>query len=176
MFGYYYLKLYEARVEADQTGKVSEKTHRLFSNLGYGIQFGRVKFPHTYNFARLVFLCAMFDSFDRELIPLGKRLLAHDPSDYQVKYTLTGLLAGSKSQPDIDLAMGYAHELTNEYQHPGVQYLLGYLYEKRWRQTHSKADANDATGEYRQYLNSAPPGADYYRRNAENSITEMNNS
>ena len=131
--------------------------------------------PHTYNVARLVFLCSAYGFADPNLRALGLRLVKRDPSDYSVGYyTVTVLLAsGFGKSADVTRALPLAQDLVRRHpSKPAVYGLLGFAYYNRWTLSKKQADAILATAEFKKYLQVAPPNASY-RPQAEAFIAQM---
>ena len=136
---------------------------------------GRDKPPHTYNVARIVFLCSAYGFADPRLRDLGLRLVKRDPNDYYVKYhTVVVLTASGPGEPaDVTRALSLAQDLVRRYpDKPAVYGILGSVYYNRWTISKRPADAILATAEFQKYLQVAPPGASY-RPEAEALIAQM---
>ncbi len=132
-------------------------------------------FPHTYQYARLIFLIESHASgpFILRLQNVSKRLMKQNPSDIDVKYEAAGNLLYSSNPTDRELASRYIRELTVSQPHWAKPYALaGLVLYKHWQDSKSKADAAQAVACYQQYLK-LTPATDTFRQRAQEIIAEM---
>lgn len=173
-FAYYYAAYWAVVLPDGLTPR--EENFRL-GNLYLSI--ARVPHPHTYNYARLAFLCQAHDFPDPDMKDLGLRLVHQDPSDYQVIYNTISvllaasvLLAGDKSSNEAE-ALTLAESLVNRYpEKPSVYAQLAGVYRQMWFTSKSPAEAKEAIAGYRKYLSLAPANAPF-RAQAERLIAQM---
>ena len=133
---------------------------------------------NTYNYVRLEFLCVVFSDpvGYYTLKDVGARLLAKDPSDFNVKFALTELLSVSRNPTDNVTAVKYSLEMASQYpSNPRVFGMLGYAYYAEWRRSHNQADAANAITAYQHYLNLEPSDS-YYRTTAQGYIDQIRKS
>lgn len=115
-------------------------------------------YPHTYNYARLAFLCGQYNWIDPKMKSLALRLVRRDPNDYDVKFYAVSTLAANPAPADRALAVAYAQDLTQRYpKKPSVYGLLASLHYQAWLRTKDRNEAAHAIAGYRQYLQLAPP-------------------
>jgi len=171
----YYYAAYEAGIE-DQTANGHAEAMIRVGDLFILILKGHL--PHTYNYVRLGFLCALFSDplGNYSLKNVGNQLFAKDPSDVLVKYALTSLLVDGPDPNDRTMALKYSLEMVHQYpSNLRIVGMLGYAYYVQWRTSHSKIDASHAIDAYQQYLDLAPAD-NYFRPTAQNLINEIRNS
>lgn len=136
------------------------------------LAIGRIQVPHTFNYARLRFLNIACIVPDQELTPIGKRMLQHDPNDYDVKYYLASVLSVSRVPTDRQQSVAYAQDLIRQHPSmPSVYSLLGSIYYEAWHRDKRKEDAEQSVAAYRHYLQLAPPT--YHREQAKLLIAQM---
>lgn len=83
---------------------------------------------------------------------LGERLLKRNSNDVPVKYYLVSHLFTGKPQ-DEQKSISYAQDLVRQHpSEPSYYSVLGYVYQRRWWQSKSRADAQQAVVNYRKYL------------------------
>lgn len=118
---------------------------------------------HTYEFARLEFLLgAQLGAAGRALLPLGERLLLHNPSDMGVKYQLVNLLDSARFPEDAEKQKAYSQDLVNAFPKlPSVYATLGMTYFGVWQRTKSQADKEQSLAAFQKYLRLAPLHEDY---------------
>lgn len=133
--------------------------------------FNEVPSPHTYEYARVRFLIETSLSRHRELMAVGKRLLAHNSNDFDVEYCLTYCFGESMSAEEKQAALAYADHLIQKYPNkPSVSAVKGGVYFSYWIDHRNKQDARDAIKWYQQYLRLAPVNYEW-RKEAASTIT-----
>jgi len=116
-----------------------------------------VEMPHTYECARIVFLCA-YEADDGSIRTLGMSLLRRNPNDYEVKRCLAGLLVFSDSPEDRDLGAKYVQQVVKDRPTDPRRYaLLASQQVKLALVGESIKNAEAGTSYYRLYLDSEPP-------------------
>ena len=129
--------------------------------------------PHTYNYARLAFLCEQYGFIDPNLKTVGLRLVGRDPSDYDVRYYTISSLALSPVPSDHGLALKYAHDLVNDYPNKPSSYsMAASLHYQAWLRTKNKQDATEAISNFQRYLQLDSRNSSY-REQAEKYIAQM---
>lgn len=117
----------------------------------------KVHAPHTYNYARLMFLHWSLTAPTPELIPLGKRLLARDPNDYEAEYGLAVMANVSPKASDRSQTVAYQQDLARRFPNDPRQYrLLAAIYRVTAIRSHNQAEADKSIAAFRQYLALAP--------------------
>lgn len=136
---------------------------------GWGA-FDEISSPHTYQYARTRFLAEIMLGNRPDLMSLGKRLLAHNPNDFDVEYGLMACFHQNLSDNEKQAALTYADQLIQKYPtKPSVYAVKGGVYLSYWIDHRNKQDAVDAIKWYQRYLKLAP--ADYeWRKHAESTI------
>lgn len=126
--------------------------------------------PHIYNWSRLMFLHWALGSPDPELIPVGKRLLARNPDDYEVEYGLA-LMANASIKPDErSLALTYQRDLARRFPNDPRQYrLLAEIYKINAARGRNQTDADKSVAANQKYLALAPA----FRKKTEEDIRIM---
>ncbi len=120
--------------------------------------------PHAYDYTRLRFLVESTLFANKSLIPVGKRLLSHDPKDVSVEYNLIKVLTCSVVASDKEEAVKYAQDLVRARpENADYHATLAGAYLSIWFRSKDSTLANKAMTEYRQYLQLAPADADYRR-------------
>ena len=117
--------------------------------------------PHVYEYTRLHFLIESEIFPGQELLPVGKRILQHNPQDVTVKYNMIRLLAASPAMSDKNLALKLAQEMVAS--HPAYADYHGNLagvYMDFWFHTSKLTYAQQALQQYHKYLALAPPDAE----------------
>jgi hypothetical protein len=133
--------------------------------------FNEVPSPHTYEYTRVRFLSEISLSRHRELMAVGKRMLAHNPNDFDVEYGLSYCFGESMSAEEKQAALAYADHLIQKYPNkPSVYTVKGGVYFSYWIDHRDKQDARDAIYWYQQYLRLAPAN-DEWRKQAESTVT-----
>ncbi len=118
--------------------------------------------PHAYDYTRLRFLVESTLFANQSLIPVGKRLLSHDPKDVSVKYNLIKVLTCSVTASDKEEAVKYAQDLLlAKPENANYHATLAGAYLSIWFRSKDNSLANKAIAEYQQYLQLAPANADY---------------
>ena len=131
--------------------------------------------PHTYNYARLAFLCEQYGFIDANLKTVGLRLVQRDPSDHDVKYYTISSLALSPTPADHALALTYAHDLLTNYPNkPSSHGMVASLHYQSWLKTKNKQEAQIAISEFQKYLQLEPKQL-LYRKQVEKYIAQMQN-
>ena len=167
-FGYYYAA-YEAATApgANDNGIGLQILGNLF------ITLIKRQYPHTYNYARLAFLCGQHNWIDPQMKPLALRLVRQDPSDYDVKFYTVYTLAASPAPADRALALTYAQDLIRRYpKKPSPYGLLASIHYQAWLRTRSPNEAAQAVAGYQQYLQLAAPNFKF-REQAKGYITQL---
>lgn len=132
--------------------------------------------PHTYNYARLVFLCDQYNYVDPNLKAVGIRLVRRDPSDYDVKFYTVSTLAASSVPSDRVLAITYAQDLIQRYPKKASSYsLLASVHYQSWLRKKDPHEASEAIAGYQQYLRLAPPESPF-RKQIQGYITQLKKS
>ncbi len=117
--------------------------------------------PHTYNYARLLFLRDSNAVTDPNLVAVGKRLAARDPNDYDVEYYLAVALNLSKDVSERAQAMTYQQDLARRFPNDPRQYrLLGLIHYITAFRTHSQSEAEQAIAAYQRYGSLSPSTED----------------
>ena len=133
--------------------------------------FNEVPSPHTYEYARVRFLSETSIHGRRELMAVGRRLLAHNPNDFDVEYGLTDCFGESMSAEEKQAALVYADHLIQKYPNkPSVYTVKGGVYFSYWVDHRDKQDAREAIRWYQQYLRLAPANYEW-RKQAESTIS-----
>lgn len=133
--------------------------------------FNGVASPHTYEYTRVRFLIEICNERRRELMAVGRRLLAHSPNDFDVEYGLTFCFGESMSVEEKQAALTYADHLVQKYPNkPSAYSVKGGVYFSYWIDHRDKQDARDAIQWYQQYLKLAPVNYEW-RKRAESIIT-----
>jgi tetratricopeptide (TPR) repeat protein len=114
--------------------------------------------PHTYNYARLVFLGdSRYNSAAPDLIPIGKRLFEHSPKDADVEYAFARMLVFSKNPTDINLAISHQQNLARRFPNdPRTDKLLGIIYYRKAWLSHSQTEADKSIAAYRRAYELSP--------------------
>jgi len=152
LFGYGYAT-YQASILPNgiREAEASQESGNSF------IALEKISVPHTYNYARLRFLKDSLDAPDPELLGVGKRLLSHDPSDYEAEYALAITAYVSPKPADRLQAAAYQQDLAKRFPQDPRQYKL-----KAWMhyitaiQSHSQKEAEKSIALYQQYAANAP--------------------
>ena len=130
--------------------------------------------PQVYDWTRLQFLLHIENYTSPDiLIPIGERLLRHDPKDYFVKYALTVPLGESQQPMNNQRAIEYAQDLIR--MNPkSSQYRsgLGQAYYSIWRRTRNSLHRQRAIAEYQMFLKLAPQD-DYLRPDVKRVIARL---
>lgn len=130
----------------------------------------KVHAPHTYNYARVMFLQESLGAPDPKLIGVGKRLLARNLNDYEIEYGLAVMANVSTNSSDRSQAKAYQQDLARRFPHDPRQYrLLAGIYRITAQRSHSQAEAEKSIAAYRQYLTLAPE----FRASTEDDIRLM---
>ncbi len=112
----------------------------------------------SYQYNRLLYLTYSRQFNGTQLKVLGKRLLARDPYDVDVKYFLGQQLGSSDIQQEQDTALGFAQELQKVPAERGRGYRLqASVYQDRWNRNHIVTDVDKSIASYRKYVAMAPP-------------------
>lgn len=132
--------------------------------------FNEVPSPHTYEYARTRFLMRTSLSRPRELMAIGRRLLARNPNDFDVEFALYRCFGETMSAAGKQSALAYADHLINKYpDKPSVYAVKADVYFSYWIDHRNKQDARDAIKWYQQYLRLAPANYEW-RKQAESTI------
>lgn len=135
-------------VSRDEVQRVQDDLYVAASNK-------KAHLPHTYNYTRLLFISDSIDLPDPKLKDLGKRLLARDPSDYDVEYHLANDLTFSDEASDRAQAVAYQKDLARRFPNDPRQYrLLGVIYYRVAWLNHNPADVEKCVAAYRRYIDS----------------------
>ena len=130
----------------------------------------KVHGPHTYDYARLMFLHESLSSPTPDLIAVGKRLLARNPIDYEAEYGLATMASVSLNPTEHAQALVYQQDLARRFPNDPRQYrLLAEIYRADAARPHSEAEAAKSIAAYQQYLVSAPQ----FQAKTENDIRLM---
>lgn len=133
--------------------------------------FDEAPSPHAYEYARARFLTETSLSRHRELMPLGKRLLARNPDDFDVEYAYATCFGETMSAEEKQAALAYSDNLIEKYpKKPSVYAVKGGVYFSYWIDHRNKQDARDAIQWYQQYLRLAPANYEW-RKEASSTIT-----
>ena len=119
--------------------------------------------PHTYNYARLVYLCESQDMPFPALVPLGKRLMLRDPNDLPVELAQVDNLAYSPRPNERIESLALAERLVKG--HPdkaSALYSLASAHLAAWIHNRSKQNADETYDAVQNYLRVAPQN-DYGR-------------
>lgn len=121
-----------------------------FDDLYTLIAKSKLPLPHTYNYARLVFLGASrYHSAGPKLISVGTRLFKHKPSDDEVEYALSTMLTFSSIKKERDQAILYQHDLASRFpSDPRTYRLLGIIYYRMAWLSHSQLEADKSIAAY----------------------------
>jgi hypothetical protein len=132
-------------------------------------------FPHSFEYARLVYLTLDYASFFAPFLQeVSKRLVRHSPSDTAVKYAAARNLIYSTNPADRNLAYQYAHELlVTKPDWSSPHGLQGFIYYKRWQTSKSKEVASKSIAEYQQYLRLDTLQDPGFRKQVQETIAEM---
>lgn len=152
LFGYGYA-VYKAGTAPNEPNE-----YDLFQEKGkvYAL-WEKVRPPHIYNWTRLMFLHWSLGSPDPNLIPVGKRLLARDPDDYEVEYGLALMANASMKPEERSQALYYQQDLARRFPSDPRQYrLLAQIYGSDAARSHSQADAEKSITASQKYLALAP--------------------
>lgn len=126
--------------------------------------------PHIYNWTRLMFLHWSLGSPDPKLIPVGKRLLARNPDDYEVEYGLALMANASMKPEERSLAVTYQQDLARRFPNDPRQYrLLAQIYSGNAALSHSQGEADKSIAADQKYLALAPA----FRKKTEEDIRIM---
>ena len=130
-------------------------------------------FPHSYQFARTLFLLTGDLTPDSRLQTVGERLMKRNPKDYPVMRTLVGIINPGKSEAEKQKALGYAHTLIQvDPKSPKGYRALGWVYFGLWMKSKSPEDRKLATDAYNRCLQLLPAN-DPYRVSIANSFKIM---
>jgi hypothetical protein len=133
--------------------------------------FNEVPSPHTYEYARVRFLSEISLRRRRELMGVGKRLLARNPNDFDVEFALSRCFGESLSAEEKQSALTYSDHLISKYpDKPSVYTVKADVYFGYWIDHRNKQDARDAIYWYQQYLQRAPANYEW-RAQAQKNIT-----
>lgn len=133
--------------------------------------FNEVPSPHTYEYARVRFLIETSLSRPRELMAIGKRLLARNPDDFDVEFALSRCFGETMSAEEKQSALAYADHLINKYPNKSSVYAVkAGVYFSYWIDHRNKQDARDAIQWYQKYLKVAPTNYEW-RKRAEGIVT-----
>ena len=125
----------------------------------------RHQLPHTYNFARLAFLCLNVGFTDVRLIGLGNRLIRADPSDVSVLNLQVGVLTMQPKAAWEQLAEKYARDIAvMRPGEPATYASLGWAYYSAWSSAKKRSDADEAISDYEKYLQLGDPQSAYRPR------------
>lgn len=121
----------------------------------------KVSAPHTYNYARLLFLTDSNAVTDPNLVAVGKRLAARNPNDYDVEYYLAVALNLSNNISERTQAITYQQDLARRFPNDPRQYrLLGLVHYITAFRTHSQSEAEQAIAAYQRYGSLSPSTED----------------
>jgi len=121
--------------------------------------------PRTYDYDRTRLLLN-WPGNESLLLPLAKRLLAHDPKDYPLQYNLATLSSGTDAPTEKAAAVRRAERLLSQYPNkPEIYGLLGGIYCDHWVFKKDPADGRKAIFYYQKYLQIANPN-DPWRKQA----------
>ena len=120
----------------------------------------KITLPHTYETARIVFLCNTFWFHNIPLQHLGERLLQHDPNDPDVKFFTADALVYSDLAADRELGAKYVDEIAKaEPNDPRVYLLKEDQLEKLANMTHNIQDLKDCIADWQKYYATEPTGS-----------------
>lgn len=132
--------------------------------------FDEVPSPHAYEYARVRFLIQTRFGDHPELMGVGKRLLAHEPNDFDVEYALASCFSQYMKATEKEAALEYSSHLIDKYPNkPSVYTVKAGVYFSYWIDHRNKQDARDAIRWYQQYLQRAP-ASDEWRAHAQKII------
>jgi hypothetical protein len=171
VFTYYYAK-YQSAIPARQV----EDRHLVgdLKDIYIIVKNHSDQIPHTYNFARLVYLIGEINYFDYTYyLQLGGRLYQKDPNDARIEGTYGQLLFSSGTPENRKRAFELAEDEKKRHPKLAISYAgLGYLYYCRALEQHNVSDAKRSISEYQQYLRIEPPYS-YRADKARNGIAKL---
>jgi hypothetical protein len=171
VFTYYYAK-YQSTIPAKQV----EDPYLVggLKNIFIIVANHAQEIPHTYNFARLVYLIGEINYFDYTYyLQLGGRLYQKDPNDARIEGTYGQLLFSSGTPENRKRAFELAEDEKKRHPKLAISYAgLGYLYYCRALEQHNVSDAKRSISEYQQYLRIEPPYS-YRADKARNGIAKL---
>jgi hypothetical protein len=116
--------------------------------------------PHTYNYARLLFLGGTYNWANYKLLPLGARLLDYDPNDVDVALSYAACLGVSRVQGDRDQAQKIASRLRTLYpSDPRIYNLLGIISYWNAFWTHDRTQASYCISNWQRALSLTAPNS-----------------
>ena len=119
--------------------------------------------PHTYEFARLLFLVESY-FYNQLLYPsekkLGNRLLQRNPKDLRVQLRMCSVLVDDPKMTEARRAVDIAKSLIAASPKSAARYgwLGNVYYNLWWRSPHADSDRKSAAAAYRKILELAPKG------------------
>lgn len=118
---------------------------------------------HSYEVTRLHYLLVYLTQRERgTLIPVGARLLEHNPHDVDVEQSMIDLLSYAPTLAERKKAVAYANALLNSNpKKPGYYSIVGAAYMGLATKSHKKEDRDKALLNYQTYLNTASADAPF---------------
>ena len=122
----------------------------------------RAPSPHSYQYARLLFLTTMLWKVeDYKLRELAGRLLKRNPNDYVVKYAADGTLKTRLSAADRQVALSYAKDLVQlKPQYAKSYAALGSAYMSVCLYDDDRSACDQSLEAYDKFYRMAPPTGD----------------
>lgn len=114
--------------------------------------------PHSYQYARLRFLVAMWWQGFGQLKPVALRLVRRNPKDYAVKYQALSTLSALKPGEERKLALSYVQDLRHMRPNSAFSYAaIAHIYSQLFYADHDIAAGDKTIAAYRQWLQLRPP-------------------
>jgi len=151
----------------DGPGANLSPLYRLQLLFGVGAD-GQLLFPHSAEFSRIAFLwwCNGAQGYSR-LHPVAKRLVAHYPKDFDVKWWAFQSVIYGENKPNPQLLLKWADDLHKQRPRASsIGILKPMVYYTTWGVTHSPADEKKAISAFRHFLATVPAN-DPQRKEAE---------
>lgn len=119
--------------------------------------FQYVVSPQCYQYTRLRFLTNAEYAPEPQLVTVAKRLLQHEPDDYDVQYYLVKCYKPWMSDKQKHDALMYAQDLIQKMPNkPSARAALGDIYHACWVVKRDVEDGQKAVAAYQEYLKLAP--------------------
>ncbi|GAB4469943.1 MAG: hypothetical protein OHK0029_42680 [Armatimonadaceae bacterium] len=123
-----------------------------------------------YDVLRLAFLINTRLFPDTKMLPLGKKLIEHKPTDTQVEWYYISLLTVSSEIQDNDEAITRIRkQIRNELQNKEHYYRLGFAYICRKKSLEDVEKSKQGIAAFNKYLSLAPPN-NPYRKHAKRFV------
>lgn len=127
---------------------------------------------HTYDYDRLRYIVGELIIPNNPTIPFGRRLLAVDPDDYEVGYSLSSAYLNVCNPARITEALAICKHLISVYPGKASLYALtGLAYVLWYNRDQNPANAKAVVANYEKYLKLAP-ASEPFRKRAEQIIEQ----